>query len=227
MLLVCNSPVAEVRLHAVHSCRRSCRARSANRVFLSVRALWSSQQCCLSQPYGMGRCIFGWVVPEVSNILLPLYSGLGINLRLILCEVEGSAIFETSGIPCPKARHNLQSQKSVTVSYLANGWTVSLWLKHYLSPGNDCRLMELEDDLEREWMWKKLRDKVTVVWRQQSSVLNMVDQKQFQNMEHINYFVSMITNDARHRRVIKSRLAMAKAAVYMKNSLFISKMKLN
>jgi len=76
-------------------------------------------------------------------------------------------------------------------------------------------------------MWKKLRDKVTVVWRQQSSVLNMVDQKQFQNMEHINYFVSMITNDARHRRVIKSRLAMAKAAVYMKNSLFISKMKLN
>jgi hypothetical protein len=55
----------------------------------------------------------------------------------------------------------------------------------------------------------------------------MVDQKQSQNMEHNNYLVSMITNDARYTRVIKSRLARVKAAFNMKNSLFISKFKLN
>ena len=144
----------------------------------------------------MGRCIFGWVVPEVSNILLPLCSGLGINLRLNLYEVEGSAIFETSGTPCPKASHNLHSQKSATLSYLTNAWAMSLWLENYLSPRNDCRLMELEDPLERKWVWKELGDKVTVIWRQPSPLQNMVDQKQSLNVEHINYFVSMITNDA-------------------------------
>lgn len=87
--------------------------------------------------------------------------------------------------------------------------------------------MELEDALEREWMWKKLRDKVTVIWRQPSPVQNMADQKQSQNMEHINYFVSMVTNDARYTRLIKSRLARAKAAFNMKNSLFISKLNWN
>jgi len=75
-------------------------------------------------------------------------------------------------------------------------------------------------------MWKKLRDKVTVIWRQPSPVQNMVYQKQSQNMEHNNYFVSMITNDARYTRVIKSRLGRVKAAFNM-NSLFISKLKLN
>jgi len=76
-------------------------------------------------------------------------------------------------------------------------------------------------------MWKKLGDKVTVIWRHLSPVQNMVDQKQWQNMEHSNYFVSMITNDARYTRAIKSRLARVKAAFNMKNSLFISKLNLN
>jgi len=76
-------------------------------------------------------------------------------------------------------------------------------------------------------MWKKLRDNVTVIWGQPSPVQNMVDPKQSQNMEHINYFVSIITNDARYTRVIKSRLARAKAAFDMKNSLFVSNLNLN
>ena len=76
-------------------------------------------------------------------------------------------------------------------------------------------------------MWKKLRDKVTVTWRQPSAVQNMADEKQSQNMERIIYFVRMITDDARYTRVIKFRLARAKAAFNMKNFLFISKLNLN
>jgi len=62
----------------------------------------------------------------------------------------------------------------------------------------------LEDALERERMWKKLRDKMEVIWRQPSAVQNMTVEKQSQNMERIIYFVRMITNDARYTRVIKS-----------------------
>jgi hypothetical protein len=39
-----------------------------------------------------------------------------------------------------------------------------------------------------------------------------IDQKQLENMEYFNYLGSMITNDARCTREIKSRIAMAKAA---------------
>ena len=76
-------------------------------------------------------------------------------------------------------------------------------------------------------MWKKLRDKVKVIWRQPSAVQNMADEKQSQSMERIIYFVRMITNDARYTRVIKFRLARAKASFNMKNSLFINKLNLN
>jgi hypothetical protein len=68
---------------------------------------------------------------------------------------------------------------------------------------------------------------LTVIWRHPSPVQNMADQKQSQNMEYINYFVSMITNDAIYIREIKSGLARAKTAFNMKNSLFISKVNLN
>jgi hypothetical protein len=47
----------------------------------------------------------------------------------------------------------------------------------------------------------------------QSASLNIVlDQKQLQNMDYLNCLRSLITNVARCARVIKSRIAMAKAA---------------
>jgi hypothetical protein len=47
-----------------------------------------------------------------------------------------------------------------------------------------------------------------------------------ENMEHFNYLGSMITNDARCTREIKSRIAMAKAA-FNKKTLFTNKLDLN
>jgi hypothetical protein len=55
----------------------------------------------------------------------------------------------------------------------------------------------------------------------------MTDQKQLENVEYLNYLGSMITNDARYTRKIKSRMAMAKAAFNLKKTLFTSKMYLN
>jgi hypothetical protein len=40
----------------------------------------------------------------------------------------------------------------------------------------------------------------------------MIDQKQWENMEHFSYLGSMTTQDARSTREIKSRTAIAKAA---------------
>jgi hypothetical protein len=40
----------------------------------------------------------------------------------------------------------------------------------------------------------------------------IIDQKQLENVEYFDYLGSMITNDARCTREIKSRIAMAKAA---------------
>jgi hypothetical protein len=48
--------------------------------------------------------------------------------------------------------------------------------------------------------------------RQPSPVQIMIDQKQFENMGYFNYLGSMITNDARCTREIKSNIAMAKVA---------------
>jgi hypothetical protein len=42
-------------------------------------------------------------------------------------------------------------------------------------------------------------------------------------VEYLNYLVSMITNDARCGREIKSRIVMAKAAFTKKKALFTSK----
>ena len=40
----------------------------------------------------------------------------------------------------------------------------------------------------------------------------MIDQKQLENVEYLNYLCSMIKNDARCTREIKTRIAMTKAA---------------
>jgi hypothetical protein len=54
----------------------------------------------------------------------------------------------------------------------------------------------------------------------------MIDQKQLENMEYFNYLGSILTNDARCTREIKSRIAMAKAALN-KKTLFTSKLDLH
>jgi hypothetical protein len=54
----------------------------------------------------------------------------------------------------------------------------------------------------------------------------MTDQKQLENVEYFNYLGSMITNDAKRTREIKSRISMAKAA-FNKKTLFTSKLNLN
>jgi hypothetical protein len=55
----------------------------------------------------------------------------------------------------------------------------------------------------------------------------MIDQKQLENVEYLNYLGSMIKNDASCAREIKSRIAMEKAAFNKKKNLFKSKMALN
>jgi hypothetical protein len=51
----------------------------------------------------------------------------------------------------------------------------------------------------------------------------MIDQKQLENVEYYNYLDTMITNDARCTREIKSNIAMAKAPFKRKKNLFTSK----
>jgi hypothetical protein len=63
--------------------------------------------------------------------------------------------------------------------------------------------------------------------RQQSPVQIVIDQTQLENVEYFNYLGSMITNDARCTREIKSRIATAKAAFNKKKILFASKLDLN
>jgi hypothetical protein len=55
----------------------------------------------------------------------------------------------------------------------------------------------------------------------------MINQKQLENMEYFNCLGSMVTNDARCTREIKSRIAMAKVAFSRKKTLFTSKLDLN
>jgi hypothetical protein len=66
--------------------------------------------------------------------------------------------------------------------------------------------------------------KVMRISRQPSRIKIMTDQKQLENVEYFNYLDSMITNDARCTREIKSRIAMAKAAFNKKKTLFTSKL---
>jgi hypothetical protein len=63
--------------------------------------------------------------------------------------------------------------------------------------------------------------------RQPAPMKIMIDQKQLENVEYFNYLGSMITNDPRCTREIKSRIAMAKAAFNKKKTLFTNKLDLN
>jgi hypothetical protein len=55
----------------------------------------------------------------------------------------------------------------------------------------------------------------------------VIDQKQLKKVKYFNYLGSMITNDPRCIREIKSRIAMAKAAFNRKKPLFTSKLDIN
>jgi len=55
----------------------------------------------------------------------------------------------------------------------------------------------------------------------------MLDQKQLENVECFKYLGSLLTNDGRCTREIKSRIAMAKAAFSKNKTLFTSKLDLN
>ena len=62
---------------------------------------------------------------------------------------------------------------------------------------------------------------------QLSPVQIMVDQKQQEKVEYLSYLGNMITNDVRCKWEIKSRIAMAKAALNKKKALFTSKLDFN
>ena len=55
----------------------------------------------------------------------------------------------------------------------------------------------------------------------------MIGQKQLENVECFKYLGSLLTNDGRCTRKIKSRIAMAKAAFSKKKTLFTNKLDLN
>jgi len=55
----------------------------------------------------------------------------------------------------------------------------------------------------------------------------MIEQKQLENVECFKYLGIILTNDGRCTREIKSRIAMAKAALNKKKALFTSKLDLN
>jgi hypothetical protein len=60
----------------------------------------------------------------------------------------------------------------------------------------------------------------------QSSPIHIIEQKLFKNAECFNYLGSMVTNNARHEREIKSRIAIAKAVLNKKNVPFTVKLDL-
>ena len=62
------------------------------------------------------------------------------------------------------------------------------------------------------------KTKVMRISKQPSPVTIMIDQKQLENVECFKYLGSMLTNDGRCTREIKSRIAMAKAV--FKDSLY-------
>jgi hypothetical protein len=61
--------------------------------------------------------------------------------------------------------------------------------------------------------------KVMRISRELSAVQIMLDQKQLENMECLNCLDSVITNYARRRCAIRSRIAMAKSALNRKKTL--------
>jgi hypothetical protein len=71
------------------------------------------------------------------------------------------------------------------------------------------------------------KTKVMRISRQPSRIKIMVDKKQLENVEYLNYLGTMITNDARCTCEIKSTIVIAKAAFNKKKTLFTSKLDLN
>ena len=71
------------------------------------------------------------------------------------------------------------------------------------------------------------KDKIMRISRESFPVQIMIEQKQLEYVEYFNYFGSMITNDARCTREIKSKTAITKAAFNRKKNNFTSKLHLN
>ena len=55
----------------------------------------------------------------------------------------------------------------------------------------------------------------------------LIDQKQLENVECFKYLGSLLTNDGRCTREIKSRIAIAKTEFSKKKNIFTSKLNLN
>jgi hypothetical protein len=81
------------------------------------------------------------------------------------------------------------------------------------------------DWLERKLI-RKLNTTAMIISGQPSPVQIMIDQKQLENVEYLNYLGSTTTNDAICSCEIKSRIAIAKAA-FNKKTLFTRELDLN
>jgi len=71
------------------------------------------------------------------------------------------------------------------------------------------------------------KTKVMRISRQPSLITITIEQKQLENVKCFKYLGSMLTEDGRCTREIKSRISMANAAFNKKNNLFTSKLNLN
>jgi len=71
------------------------------------------------------------------------------------------------------------------------------------------------------------KTEVMKISKQPSQIQIVVNQKQPKSVEYFSYLGSMVTNDVRCTRDIKSRIALAKAAFKEKRALFTSKFDLN
>ena len=71
------------------------------------------------------------------------------------------------------------------------------------------------------------KTKVMRISRQPSPVTTTIDQKQLENVKCFKYLGSILTDDGRCTCEIKSRTAMAKAALNKTKNLFTSKLDLN
>jgi hypothetical protein len=70
-------------------------------------------------------------------------------------------------------------------------------------------------------MWKKA--KIMRMSRKASPLQIVVHQKQLENVEYFKYLGSMITNDARYAREIKSKIAMEKKQHSIGRRLFFTR----
>jgi hypothetical protein len=68
--------------------------------------------------------------------------------------------------------------------------------------------------------------KVMRISKQPSPVQTMIDQKLLENAQYFHKLSNLTTRHARRAREIKSRIAMAKAALNKKKTLFTSKLDL-